>query len=217
MILFIVLLIPLIGLAVLSLRLAFSGDIAGRAYIGWITLLVSIVLTLEIIGAFMRASPDPATRFFIGIFGVALFGCQAPLVIALGTQLFSPRRSKGLKLLEVHSKAERLFIEDDLPGAIREYQRIIGANPEDRDSLSRLADLLYENGEFKKAAGAYGELLKHADELAMANHVSVLTKLAEIYLRLDDVGKARACAEEIIRSYPNSKYAGYARDRINNM
>jgi tetratricopeptide (TPR) repeat protein len=217
MILFAVFLVPLIGLAILSLNLAFSGNLAGRSHIGWIVLLVSIVLTEVIIGAFMSAAPDIPTRFLIGCFGVALFGCQAPLVITLIAQLSSPNRSKGLNLLEAHSKAERLVTEEDFPGAIGEYRRIVDAKPEDLSSLSRLADLLYDSGEIRKAAGIYGELLKHADELGMASHCSVLTKLAELYSGLDDVEKARAYAEAIIRSYPGSKYAGYARDRINNM
>jgi tetratricopeptide (TPR) repeat protein len=218
MILFIILLVPLIGLALFSLRLAFSGGPRDRPLTGWIVFLLSIFLTREVIGGFINSYPDPSVRITVGIVGVILFGCQAPLIIALVTELFTPRGSASLKLLETHSKAERLAVEDDLPGAVNEYKRIVAENPADIEAISRLADLLYEDGEFRESAKVYEDLLRRSDDLGMARHCSVLTKLVELHANnFGDMEKARSFAEAIIKKYPNSRYAGFARSRISNM
>jgi len=218
MILFIVLLIPLIGLVLLSLQLAFSGNLEGRMLRCWMLVIAVEIYTKELVGTYVNHAPDQASRFTIGIIGVILYLSQAPLLIALAIEGFSFSRSKGLNLLEVHSEAERLAVDDDLPGAIREYARIVAEKPGDIDSMSRLAELLTENGEHGKAVKVYEDLLEHADKLKMARHCSILTRLSELYAHhLNDTEKARAFTQTIIREYPGSKYARYAMDRLKNM
>jgi tetratricopeptide (TPR) repeat protein len=218
MIVFTILLVLLIGLALLSLQLAFSGNLEGRLLRGWILLIVVVVLTIELIGTAIYRYTDPAAKFAVGTIGVILFGSQTPLFLALIVETFSFKRSKGLNLLEVHSEAERLAIDDDLPGAIREYARIVAEKPEDIDSMLRLAELLSEHGAYRKSARVYENLLAHADKLKMARHCSVLTRLAELYAhQLGDIEKARAFTRTIMNQYPDSKYARYAMDRLKNM
>lgn len=218
MALFIVLLIPLIALVFVSLQLAFSANLAGRLHVGWILLAAVCVLTYELVARWMAMSPGPTSKLMAGLVGALLFGSQAPLLIELVTHTFLSGRSKGLKLLEVHSEAERLAAQDDLPDAIKEYERIIAQNPEDVDSQSRLADLLYQNGEYRKSAETYQGMLEHAHELGADRHCSILTRLSELYANhLGDIEKARRYVRTIIREYPDTRYAGYARSRLQGM
>lgn len=218
MILFIVLLVPLIGLALLSLHLAFNVNLEGRKFRCGMLVVVVEVYTRELVGTYVNHAPDPASRFTIGIIGVILYMSQAPLIVALAIEMFSFSRSKGLNVLQVHSEAERLAVDDDLPGAIREYARLVAEKPGDIDSLFRLAELLYENGEYGKSAKVYEGMLAYADKLGMARHCSVLTRLAELNAQhLGNVEKARAFTKAIVRQYPDSRYARYAMDRLKNM
>jgi tetratricopeptide (TPR) repeat protein len=218
MTLFIVLLSIVIPLAVVSLKLAFSGNLEGRLVQGWILLIAVCALAYELVARWMAMAPGPNATLTAGLLGALLFGSQAPLVLSLLTHTFSFNRSKGLNLLEVHSEAERLAIDDDLPGAAREYARIVSENPGDIESMFRLAEVLYENGEYRKSARAYEHLLGHADELGMARHCSVLTRLSELYAQhLADVERARAFTKAIVKAYPDSRYARYAMDRLRNM
>jgi len=218
MTIFIVLLIPLLVLAVFSLRFAFSGDLEGRLVKGWILLIAVWALTYELVASWMATHPDPFNRLAAGLVGALLFGSQTPLLIALITHTFMAGRSRGLKVLKVHSEAERLVTEEDLPGAIREYVRIVTEDPEDVDAWSRLADLCYQNGSYRKAAKAYERVLEHAHEFGPDRHCSVLTRLADIRAnQLGDVAGARGLIETIIREYPETKYARFARSRLDNL
>ncbi len=218
MAIFIALLIPLLVLAVVSMHVAFAGNLEGRAHLGWILLIVSCALTYEFIGRWMATHPGPTTKILVGCVGAILFGAQTPLLVALITHTFSFRGTGGLKLLEVHSRAEQLISEDDLPGAIAEYEDILTQTPDDLDVWILLADLLYKNGEHRRSAGAYEVVLNQSQDLAVHRHCLVLTRLSELYAHhLDDMARARGFVETIIREHPGTKYARYASDRLNNM
>lgn len=218
MILFIVLLSIAIPLAVVSLQLAFSGNLEGRLLRSWLLLIAVCALTYELVARWMAMSPGPNATLTAGLLGALLFGSQAPLLLSLVTHTFTFNRSKGLNLLEVHSEPEKLALDDDLPGAVKEYARVVAENPGDIESMFRLAELLYENGEYRKSAGVYEDLLGYAQELRMARHCSVLTRLAELYAQqLGDVERARAFTQTIMKEYPGSRYARYAMDRLKNM
>jgi tetratricopeptide (TPR) repeat protein len=218
MAIFIVLLIPLAVLALVSLQLAFSGNLEGRLLLGWLLLIVVLVSAYELVARWMAAFPDPFTKIAAGVMGALLFGSQCPLLVALITHTILPDRSKGLRLLKAHSEAEKKVIEDDLPGAIAEYEMVIAEDPENIEARIRLADLLYQSGEHLKSAGAYEALLKRSDKIGADRRCFVLTRLSDLYANhLGDTAKARRFIETIIGEYPTTKYARYARARLSNL
>ena len=220
MALFIALLIPLVVLAVVSLQFAFSGNVDGRQYLGWILLIAFGALTYEFIGTWMAMHPGPTSRFLAGLVGAILLGTQAPLLIELIIIMLAAvsDRSGGLKLLKVHTEAEKKVVQDDLPGAILEYESIIAEDPGDIEARFRLAELRYQNKEYHKSAAAYEALLGYVQELDMDRHCSILTRLSEIYAhQLGDIETARAFVQRIVTEYPNTRYAGYARERIDSL
>jgi len=206
----------LIASGLLSVYLTFSGYIPGRTRIGWTLLGVTLAVFFPIVAWTAGTETAGVGALFYILFLSMLLALQAPLFVELITLI--PDRSKGLKLLKVHTEAEKKVNQDDLPGAIEEYEKTIAADPLDFDARLRLAELCCENKQYQKAAAAYENFLKKADKLEMGRHCSVLTRLSEIYAEhLGKVEKARGLIRIIIEKYPTTKYARYANDRLQNL
>jgi hypothetical protein len=107
MILLTILILILIVLAVASIQLAFSGSLQGREYLGWILLIIFGVVAYESVAIWMSRHPGPISKLATGIVGALLFATQAPLLVELISQAVLPDRSKGLRLLKVHTEAEK--------------------------------------------------------------------------------------------------------------
>ncbi len=205
-------------LIVASIKLASSGLIPGRTYLGWGFLFIFLIVYLEFWGLWLKRLSDPFEQLLAMLVLAGIGATQLPLVIELVTQTFLPDRSKGLKLIKVHTEAERKVIEDDLPGAITEYERIVAGDPDDLDAFYRLAEICCENQDYARAAKAYHAIVAHGRDLGVGQHCSALTRLSEIYANnLGDIEKARKCIQIIIREYPETKYAGHASVRLENM
>jgi len=212
--------IVLLALGILSVKLTFSGFFPGREPLGWGLLCISVAAFVAAVSWMSRGDIDLGT--IVTLFQVVvlslLLALQGPLVIELFTLVFLSDPGKGLKLLKVHSEAERKVIEDDLPGAITEYERIVAEDPKDFPAHYRLAELCCENNDYEKAAKAYRAIVSHGSELGASQRCTALTRLSEIYANnLGDIEKARRCIQSIIKEYPETKYAGHASARLENM
>ena len=152
------------------------------------------------------------------IFLVLLLALHGPLVAELMTLAVMPDASRGLKLLKIHTEAERKVVDDDLPGAIEEYERIIAEDPADTAARFRLAELCYQNEEHRRAARAYEDILQKVGNLGVDQYCSAVTRLSEIYAyHLGDATTARRHIQSIIQKFPNTKYASYARERLDSL
>ena len=212
---FVVVLLILSGL---SIYLALSGSLPGHTQIGWVLLAVYMVVYMTFAFGWLGRIGGSALSVYSIILLILLLAPQIPLVIGLLGQALIPDPSKGLKLLKVHSEAEKWVNQDDLPAAITEYEKVIAEDPDDIDARVRLAELFCQSEEYRKAATTYGFLLRHPKKLGMARHCSVLTRLSDIYAHnLDDIDTARRHIREIIDTYPNTTYARYAMDRLDNL
>ncbi|UCD59000.1 MAG: hypothetical protein JSV16_07830 [Candidatus Hydrogenedentota bacterium] len=208
----------LIILAVFSIFLAYSGYLPGRTYIGWTVLGLYGAVFLWFAGVWLSKLQSPFSLFFAAICLALLLALQGPLVLGLMSQTVMPDPSKGLKLIKVYTEAEGKVAQDDLAGAITEYEKVIVENPDDVAARFRLAELCCENREYRKGAMVYEALLAHADKLDISQHCSALTRLSEIYVQhLGDVESARRHIQTIIRMYPGTKYAAYAIEHLGNL
>lgn len=212
------LLLILIVFAVVSVQLAYSDYLPGRTRMGWGLLACYLAGYFTFAVLLLGKVSDPrAYPLIIILFGL-LLGTQAPLLATLISYAAIGDPSRGLKILKDYSLAEKKVVEDDLAGAITEYEKIIGEDPDDKPARFRLAELYCENGEYHKAAKAYETLLKEANRLSVNEHCSALTRLAEIYEKqLYDIENARRCMRAIIEAYPGTKYAGYAIEHLDNL
>ena len=213
-----ILLCILLMLGSLSVYLAYSGHIPGRTHIGWAVLAAYLIVYLLFAIVWVSTIHDPFSSMFAVVGLALLLALEAPLLLELISQSVLPDHSKGLKLIEVHTEAERKAAQDDLPGAIAEYERVIAENPADTVARFRLAELSYQNQEHRKAATTYEALLAHTHGLDISQHCSALTRLSEIYARhLGDPQTARRHIQTIIETYPDTKYANYAADHLENL
>ena len=199
--------IVLFVLGVVSIHLTSSGYFPGRARVGWALFGIALAMFFPTAtwGAGTGGGAGVGALFHI-IFLSLLLMMQGPLLIELITLAVMPDPSQGLKLLKVHTEAEKKVIQDDLPGAILEYESIIAEDPGDIEARFRLAELRYQNEEYRKSAAVYEALLGHSQELDMDRHCSILTRLSEIYAhQLGDVETARAFGHRIVSEYPDTR------------
>ena len=205
-------------MTIVSLKLAGSGILAAYPYIGWAYLLLYMLIYIPFVAAWhTHFELSVLTLPYILIFIALIY----PLCV-LGAELVSlaviPDPSRGLKVIKVYSAAERKVAEDDLPGAILEYESIIAGAPGDVAARLRMADLCREAKEYEKAVTAYELLAGKPRGLNVDQHCSVLTQLSEIYARhLGQTEKAREAVRQIIERYPDTDYAKFAKERLGNL
>lgn len=209
----------LVLLLVWSVQMAYSGVLVGRTYIGWTLFVVYLLLYFPFAVAWYRDIRDvDATMIFHILFLILLILPLGALGAELLTLDFMPDPSRGLKLLRVHTEAEKKVAQDDLPGAIEEYEKMIANNSDDIAARLRMAELCIEIKQYERAAAAYEATLKKAPKLGTDQHCSILTQLSEIYARhLGEIEKARGFVRMIIDQYPDSSYADFAKDRLANL
>jgi tetratricopeptide (TPR) repeat protein len=214
----IILLFLLILMIALSFYLAYSDYLRGRTYIGWGFLVVFAAIYLEFASLWFKRSQGATDMFIAVIACVFLLMTQGPLIVELISLAVMPDPSRGVKLVKVYTEAERKVSQDDLPGAILEYEKVIAEDPDDIVARFRLAELCHQNEEYRKSALAYEAILARKEQLSTSQHCSALTRLSDIYAeRLNDAQTARKFVQTIIDEYPGTKYAGYAMDRLKNI
>jgi tetratricopeptide (TPR) repeat protein len=216
-------LLGILGLLVImgyfAYRLSVSGILDKYEYLGWIYFGGYLLIYIPFVAAWFRAKGEVTGWEILHIILLAIL--VLPLG-HLGAELIKitvmPDPSKGLKLLKVHSEAERKVVEDDLPGAIEEYEKVLAKDSSDIAARLRMADLCNEAKQYEKAAAAYEVLLRKPQGLGVDQHCSVLTRLSEIYARqLGEYEKAREVVQLIIDKYPDTEYAKFAKDRLSNL
>jgi lipopolysaccharide biosynthesis regulator YciM len=130
-------------------------------------------------------------------------------------ETFMPDRSRGLRLMRFYTEAEKKVIEDDLPGAIEEYEKVIAEDPDDMRARLRMAELCGEAEQYNKAVATYEAILARSEKLSRSEHCSVLTLLSDIYSKhFHDGDRARKNIQAIIDRYPHTSYADFARERL---
>lgn len=209
----------LVILSYFAVRLANSGIVAGHEYIGWIYFGGYLLIYIPFVAAWYKAAGEITGMEILYIIAFAVL--IIPVGI-LGAELASlalvPDSSSGLKVLRVYSAAEKKVVDDDLPGAIMEYEAIIARHPDDITARLRMADLCLEAKQYERAAAAYEKLAGKPQGLNVDQHCFVLTQLSEIYARhLGQMEKARGSVQEIIELYPDTDYEEFARERLKNL
>ena len=209
----------LLILSYFAYRLSISGILDNYEYIGWIYFGTYLAIYIPFVAAWYRASGEIKGWEILYIILLAVI--ILPLG-HLGAELIKvavmPDLSKGLKLLKVHTEAERKVADDDLPGAIEEYEKVLAKDSSDIAARLRMADLCNEAKQYEKAAAVFEILLKKPQGLGVDQHCSVLTRLSEIYARqLGEYEKARGAVQVIIDKYPDTEYANFAKDRLSNL
>lgn len=210
------LILALIALSAFSCYLTYSGFVTGRTRIGWAVVGLYAVVFLWFVFKWLdRTTFNPFLMLALLFFLPMLEG---PLVFDLVSQALTPDPSRGMKLLKAYSAAEGKLSQNDLNGAIAEYEKVLAKDPKDTTARLRLADLYLQKKDYLKAAATYETLLAHTRKASKGSRCETLTTLSEIYAKhLDDTERARKCLQTIIEKYPNTKYADFAAERMNSL
>jgi len=209
----------LLVMIIISLWFAFSGWVERYTILGWVFLAVFSAVYISFCKVWFATLVDSISGIMISLLSVVLSGLilatQGPLLLELISRSVLPDPSRGLKLLKVHTEAERKVAEDDLPGAIEEYQKIIAKDPDDITARFRMADLCYQNKDYRKAVEAYRALAELNEKLDLSQQCSALMRLSEIHAgNLGDLRGARKYLEKIIEEHPDTKFSEYATNRL---
>lgn len=204
--------------AAACLSLTSSEFIRNHTTTGWVLLGIYLVLCFTFMFRWLGSMSNETVLINILkilVVCTCLLYIQSLFVLELITCTFMPDPSKGLTLMNVYSLAEKKALQDDLAGAIAEYEKVIAEEPEDITARLRLAELCCENAEYKKAVMAYEALLARAKRLDANQYCTVHSRLSDIYAaRLADREAARKHVRAIIEKYLDSKYAQLAEDRL---
>jgi tetratricopeptide (TPR) repeat protein len=210
--------IIMFAVIVTSLWSAGSGYLDGRTHVGWALLLAFIIAYIEFCMLLYSTIDRPDVAILAMALSSLLLATQGPLLLELISKSVMPDPSQGLKLLKVHTEAERKVAEEDLPGAIAEYEKVIAQDPDDIAARFRLAELCHQNKEYQKTVEVYKALVGLKEKLDANQYCSALMRLSEIHAQdLADIDGAREYLETIIKEYAGLKYAGYAMDRLKNL
>jgi len=120
---------------------------------------------------------------------------------------------RNLTVRPTFDRADAAAARRDFPEAERLYAEAIEAHPDDPAPLLRLADLHLKQNRLPEAATH----LRQAASLAAEAEQEATTvfRLAELLAhRMGKTDEARAALEALVAKRPNTKYAEFARERI---
>ncbi len=120
---------------------------------------------------------------------------------------------RNITVRPTFDKANAAAARRDYAAAERLYTEAVNAYPDDPTPLLRLADLHLTQGHLAQAAVH----LRQAAGLAGGpeQEATIVFRLAELFaLRMGKPDEARDALEAFIRTYPNTKYAEFAQERI---
>ena len=198
-----------------SLWFAFSGNVEDHSQLGWLLLGAFAAAFLFFFISLFRIVVDPRVLYISVIGSVLILMTQGPLLFELLSRSFFSNSAGNLTLMKSYSIPERMVSEDDISGAIAEYEKLIREDPADIVARFRIADLYCRTTKYEKAVQAYETLVSLKGKLDVNQHCSALMRLSEISAQqLADIASARQYLERIIREYPESRMAGYAAERL---
>lgn len=98
--------------------------------------------------------------------------------------------------------AEAILKKGDVSSALERLEKIIASNPNDTETLTKIADIFYKNGLHLNAI----QNLEEAKSIN-PNDINVLKKLGGIYLKKEDYKNAKSNYEAILKINPGDTEA----------
>ena len=123
--------------------------------------------------------------------------------------------SDGGTAKETYSLAEKYETEHKYEEAIEHYRRAIEKDKKNPQPRMRVADLHYRLGDYDHCIAYLQEALKLYKTMSEGERCSLMNRIADVYLeRKRDPVSALKVLGRIVKEFPDSRYAVYARDRM---
>jgi tetratricopeptide (TPR) repeat protein len=152
--------------------------------------------------AFEKQNYDYAIEIFSQIISVQYDHLEARryLHLSLQKKAGSSRASLASSINKVFlsMQANNMLKKDNIQGSLEILEKIIASNPNDPETLKKIADIFYKKGMLPHA-------INNLEEARSANpkDIDTLKRLGELYVKREDYQNAKAIYESALKINPN--------------
>ena len=155
-----------------------------------------------------------ATVFFGAIIGLMIAPDVGHFVSNLFVGTVLGDTEKFDRPPQTYSRARSLVVQERYDEAIEEYRRVLEMHPGDVQAQRAIGEIYMEKpGDLQHGMEEYNKLLGF--KIEDATRVTILMRLADLYeQRYNHPQYAAGCLAEIVRRFPETKYAEAAAERL---
>ena len=185
----------------------------------WPVMLIGMLMALAIVCLLYARPTFENTWVAIAVYG----GVIAGMILAWwysqrlsgGLADFMLGGSGGQKAKETYSLAERYEIEHKYEEAIELYLTAIEKDKKNPEPRKKLADLYCKIGDYGNSIRYMLEILDLPKGVSEQERCVLINRIADLYLEHKrDRSSAVKVLRRIVKDFPESRYAVYARERI---
>jgi len=152
--------------------------------------------------AFEKQNYDYAVEIFSQIVSFKYDNLEARHCLHLSLQKKAegskPSITNSISKLFLTMQADGMLKKDNIPGSLEILEKIIASNPNDSETLKKIADIFYKKGMSLHA-------INNLEEARLANpkDIDVFKKLGELYVKREDYRNAKTTYEAALKINPN--------------
>ncbi len=151
--------------------------------------------------AFEKQNYDYAIEIFSRIVSFQYDNLEARHYLHLSLQKKAegsrPSITNSISKLFLTMQADGMLKKDNIPGCLETLEKIITSNPNDSETLKKIADIFYKKGMALHA-------INNLEEARLANpkDIDTLKKLGELYVKREDYRNAKTTYESALKINP---------------
>ncbi len=156
--------------------------------------------------AFEKQNYDYAIEIFSRIVSFQYDNLEARHYLHLSLQKklegSKPSITSSISKLFLTMQSDGMLKKDNVPGCLEILEKIIVSNPNDSETLKKIADIFYKKGMALHA-------ITNLEEARLANpkDIGALKKLGELYVKKEDYRNAKAVYESALKINPGDTEA----------
>lgn len=151
--------------------------------------------------AFEKQNYDYAVEIFSQIVSFKYDNSEARHYLHLSLQKKAegskPSITNSISKIFLTMQADGMLKKDNIPGCLETLEKIIASNPNDSETLKKIADIFYKKGMTLHA-------INNLEEARLANpkDIDALKKLGELYVKKEDYRNAKTTYESALKINP---------------
>jgi len=152
--------------------------------------------------AFEKQNYDYAIEIFSRIISFQYDNLEARHYLHLSLQKKTggskPSITNSISKIFLTMQADGMLKKDNIPGCLETLEKIIASNPNNSETLKKIADIFYKKGMALHA-------INNLEEARLANpkDIDALKKLGELYVKREDYRNAKTTYESALKINPS--------------